>query len=359
MKILMTADTVGGVWTYSMELARALQLHGVEVHLATMGAAPTPQQRDEVRQRPNIELHESQYKLEWMDDPWDDVAMAGDWLLSIERQVQLDIIHLNGYVHAALPWHAPRIVVGHSCVLSWWQAVKGKTAPDTWHRYRERVTHGLRAAELVIAPTRAMLTQLHRYYGPLPLSRVISNGRTASMFRAGNKEPFIFSAGRLWDEAKNIMALTAAASRISWPMHVAGDNRHPDGGQTQLDGVHLLGQLTPPEVAEWLGRASIYALPARYEPFGLSILEAALAGCALVLGDIESLREVWDDAALFVPPDDIDGLTWQLNRLISNHTLRSDLGLRACERARRFTPARMGAAYYLTYQDQLAAAQGR
>ncbi len=32
-------------------------------------------------------------------------------------------------------------------------------------------------------------------------------------------------------------------------------------------------------------------LPARYEPFGLSVLEAALSGCALVLGDIPSLRE--------------------------------------------------------------------
>ena len=37
MKILMTADTVGGVWTYALELAGALAPHGVEVALATMG----------------------------------------------------------------------------------------------------------------------------------------------------------------------------------------------------------------------------------------------------------------------------------------------------------------------------------
>ena len=55
-----------------------------------------------------------------------------------------------------------------------------------------------------------------------------------------------------------------------------------------------------------MGRAAIYALPARYEPFGLSILEAALSGCALVIGDIPSLREIWADAALFVPSDGHD-----------------------------------------------------
>ena len=46
------------------------------------------------------------------------------------------------------------------------------------------------------------------------------------------------------------------------------------------------GQLTTAEVRNVINTASIYALPARYEPFGLSILEAALSGCALVLGDI-------------------------------------------------------------------------
>ena len=60
--------------------------------------------------------------------------------------------------------------------------------------------------------------------------------------------------------------------------------------------MRLLGSLSPRALAAWLARAAIYCLPARYEPFGLSVLEAALSGCALVLGDIPSLREIWDDA---------------------------------------------------------------
>ena len=56
----------------------------------------------------------------------------------------------------------------------------------------------------------------------------------------------------------------------------------------------------------WFAHASIYALPARYEPFGLSSWKQP-RGCALVLGDIASLREICD-AALFIPPDDTERL---------------------------------------------------
>src|SRR5690606_41940641 len=38
---------------------------------------------------------------------------------------------------------------------------------------------GLRAADRLVAPTAAMLAELRRLYGPLPASRVISNGRAA------------------------------------------------------------------------------------------------------------------------------------------------------------------------------------
>src|SRR5690606_16526783 len=88
-------------------------------------------------------------------------------------------------------------------------------------------------------------------------------------------------------------------------------------------------------------RAPIYCLPARYEPFGLTPLEAATHGCALVLGDIPSLREVWGDAAAFVPPDDTNALARQLNRLIADRAARHKLAERCQARAAQFSRARM------------------
>src|SRR5437763_970139 len=94
-RILMTADTVGGVWTYAVELARALEPHDVEVTLATMGAPLNRDQQRQMRELQNVQVIESGFRLEWMDEPWDDVELAADWLLDIDRSVRPDLIHLN------------------------------------------------------------------------------------------------------------------------------------------------------------------------------------------------------------------------------------------------------------------------
>src|SRR3546814_15476866 len=65
-----------------------------------------------------------------------DITRAGDWLMTLARELRPDLIHLNGYAHAALPWRSPVVVVAHSCVLSWWRAVHGCEAPPEWRTYR-------------------------------------------------------------------------------------------------------------------------------------------------------------------------------------------------------------------------------
>ena len=88
--VLMTADTVGGVWTYAAELARALSHCGVRVHLATMGALLKEHQREQVQGIAGLTLHESDYALEWMREPWQQVDRAGQWLLELEQGVAPD-----------------------------------------------------------------------------------------------------------------------------------------------------------------------------------------------------------------------------------------------------------------------------
>jgi glycosyltransferase involved in cell wall biosynthesis len=286
-----------------------------------------------------------------MDEPWRDVEAAGDWLLQLADIFQPDIVHLNGYAHGALPWDVPVLMAGHSCVLSWWNAVRKEDAPASWNRYQSEIRQGIKEADLVVAPTQAMLDDLEKYYGPLPQSQVIYNGREAEYFSPKNKEPFIFAAGRLWDEAKNISALAQVAPNITWPVYVAGDARHPNNEEATFSNVHTLGRIESETLADWMGRASIYALPARYEPFGLSILEAALSGCALVLGDIPSLREVWGDAAIFVAPDNNAALEHALRDLINNENKRLNMAEAAMQRARYFSTQKMAEAYLAAYHE--------
>jgi glycogen(starch) synthase len=356
-RVLITADAIGGVWTFALELSQELAKAGTEVVLATLGGAPTAAQVAEAERIPGLRLCISDFKLEWMEDPWDDVAASGDWLLELESCFRPGLVHLNSFGHGALPWNSPLVLTAHSCVASWWQGVKGEALPDTWSQYRLHVVRSLESADVCAVPSRHMLECLRTHYGveaESPRWAVIPNGRAAGSFYSRLKEPFVFSAGRLWDEAKNISAVARVSARIPWPVYIAGEARRPGGDSTEFPGCHQLGQLPADTLAGFYARAAIYALPARYEPFGLTPLEAALSGCALILGDIPSLREIWQDAAIFVPPGDLDCLSAALRELIEDPVLRNEFALRGKERAQEFTPGRMASAYLSLYRQAMA-----
>jgi glycogen synthase len=356
LRILMTADTIGGVWSYSVELLRALAARPCEVMLATMGAPLSQSQRLIAAQLPNVTLMESAYKLEWMNEPWAHVDASGEWLMELARDFRPDLVHLNTFAHGALPWKVPVVMVGHSCVLSWWQAVKKVAAPPSWATYQRRVQAGLAHVDMVVAPTKAMLVELNTYYGPFRASQVIYNGRNSADFAPGEKENFIFTMGRVWDEAKNIAILDQIADKLAWPVYVAGEQRHPSGSKVELHNLRTLGHLNQSEIRDWLARASIFVLPARYEPFGLAILEAALSGCALVLGDILSLRELWEDSALFTDPEDSAMLKHCLDYVIGSAQRRHALAQAALDRAKLYSPENMGNAYWNLYQNLVTTA---
>lgn len=339
----MTADAMGGVWTYALELIAGLATQDVEVSLAVLGPGADEDQLRDAARAGVASIHENVGALEWMDDPWRDLDGTGDWLLDLEGRLRPDVVHLNSFVHAAAGWHAPVVSVGHSCVLSWWRAVKGEDAPRSWGRYRDAVREGLEAAAEVVAPTRWMLAELTRLYG-IDRGRVIYNGLCVPNSR-GTRAREVVAAGRLWDEAKNVGAVLKVAPQLKWPVVVAGAEVVP------MSNVEAVGRIARAELLARLVGASVFVLPARYEPFGLGALEAALSGCALVLGDIPSLREVWGDAAVFVDPDDPADLLTRCNDLLSDPEALEGWAERARLRASTYTTAVMTESYVQVYRE--------
>jgi glycogen(starch) synthase len=349
----MTADCVGGVWNYCLDLVAAVAPFGVEVGIATMGPRPSSAQRAEMKRIPNLELFESDYQLEWMEAPWASADAAGDWLIDLAARFEPDIIHLNGFSHAVLPWHRPVVVVAHSCVRSWWTAVKAEPVPARFDEYTRRVSAGLRAASLVIAPSAAMLDAIDENYHLVVPKAVIPNGRALPLHSLTAKQEFVLTAGRLWDEAKGILLLEEIAPGLPWPVYAAGEHRHPSGSQYSVRNLKTLGHLSNLKLASYLRRAAIYAAPAFYEPFGLTVLEAALSGCALVLSDIPTFREIWTGAALLVARSDRHRWLKSLLRLVVDKKLRLSLGERARERAAALNPETMGQRYFSAYCEVL------
>lgn len=362
MRILITTDVAGGVWSYTEELTDALTARGHTVSLVALGGEPGAIQREWLDARPDLPFNSIPAPLEWMPEPEPGLSESLSPLRRIAEAFAPEVIHLNQFFYGAFAWGTPTLVVAHSDVVSWWEAVRRESPPDdTWfRRYREWVRAGLAGADLRAAPSAWMAGEAERIYGAGPV-RVVHNARSPQRFAAGNaaREPLVVAAGRLWDEAKGIGDLVAAAPLLAGAGRtvVSGPAHHPGDGAdfaTDAPGVEWAGVLSAGELRRLLGRARVYAATSRYEPFGLAPLEAALAGCALVVADIPTFRELWDGCALFYPPGDAAALATALRDVLRDGARADALARAAGERARKcFTPARMAAGYEALYEELL------
>src|SRR4051812_31859767 len=100
-RLMMTTDTVGGVWTYATGLARALGVRGVQVLLVTMGPCPSREQRAAIADARGVMLLETDLQLEWQDPQGSDCDRASAVLRDAVRRFSPDLLHFNGYREAA------------------------------------------------------------------------------------------------------------------------------------------------------------------------------------------------------------------------------------------------------------------
>jgi glycosyltransferase involved in cell wall biosynthesis len=350
LHVLMTADAAGGVWTYVVSLVQGLAARHVRCTVALLGPPPDAAALHELQRTPGTEIVRRPFALEWMPEAERDFDAAAAWVQALARERRPDLVQVNGYALAACAFGCPAIVVAHSCVRSWWRAVHGCEAPSPWQAYRERVEAGLRAARAVVAPTAAMLEALREEYRWRGGGLVVHNGLPPAAAAGAGPRCGVLGAGRVWDAAKNLAALDDAAAAIAAPVRIAGDATAPGGVTRVPRHATYLGRLSREDLLAQMRGAAVYALPARYEPFGLSVLEAAQCGCALVLGDIPTLRELWDGAAVFVHPDDRAGLAYAIDGLLADEPARRALVAAAMARAADYTHTAMADAYLALYR---------
>lgn len=360
MKILMTTDAVGGVWHYSIDLAACLLKEKIEVAMVCTGPEPLSTQLETVKklQKKGLAFYHSPYQLEWMDNPWAEVDQADEWIKDIVKAEKPSLLHFNSYAPASLDWVLPVVLVAHSCVASWWQMVKQEALPRRYERYFKTVQSAFQKSDVVIFPSRGLLESCKELYGPISNPRVIYNGLAIPLadplYEISSKRPVLFSMGRLWDEAKNIVTLLKAAPFIAGEIFIAGSK--VDNTPSPAN-VRFLGELSRQQILNWLKLSAVYVLPVKYEPFGLSFLEAASCRCALVGGDIPTLREIWGYSMSYAPTDDHVELARICNHLLDHPLESRKKGEEAYQIAKKYTLSRKADHYMIVYgsltQEQL------
>ena len=103
------------------------------------------------------------------------------------------------------------------------------------------------------------------------------------------------------------------------------------------DRVHLAGYVEGEDLAALYSLATVFAYPSLWEGFGLPVLEAMACGTPVLTSDVSSLPEVAGDAAVLVPPTDVEAIADGLFRLLEDAALRADLAERGRRRAARFS----------------------
>lgn len=357
MHVLMTGDAVGGVWHYVIDLAKSLCARGVTVTVAVLGPPPSP---DQVRGVEGFRVVTMDLPLDWTATSRSEVLKAGASLARLATSIGADIVHLHSPALAAGGhYKMPVVAVCHSCVATWWHACgKGPLPVDLAWR-RDLAAQGAGRADALLAPTAAFAAETARVYDLPEAPLVIHNGRRARASASSSVAigPDVFAAGRLWDRAKGMDALDGVAARLSLPVFVAGSTQSPQGKHVVFQHLRLLGHLDEDAIVARLKSRPIFVSLARYEPFGLAVLEAAQAGCALVLADIPTFRELWNDVALFVDPGDSFAVAQVIETLVHHAEGRERFGARARARSTRYSVEAVTDGVLAVFHDLLAPAK--
>lgn len=366
MHVLVTADTLSGVWIYARELVTGLVSRNIRVTLVSVGEIPLPHETSWMDNLHGLEYIPTAFRLDWMQEGEEDLKDSSAYLENLVGEIKPDVLHLNQMCYGDLAVDTPRVVVAHTDWIGWWKAVHGCGPKQTpWLRwYREAITRGILGAGAVVAPSHWMLETVCDCYARAGRQQVIYNGRNPIFFNPYvSKEDSVLAVGRLWDAGKQVSLLTQHEHPL--PVCIVGADpatRPPQipiraDVKLSLDQVKVAfkGPQTEAQMRTLYSKAAIYAATARYEPFSMNALEAAFSRCAIIANDIPSLREMWGETAFYFHANSAASLADAIRRLGEEPELCRNYATLAYQRAReRFTAKRMIDDYLALYRQLIA-----
>jgi hypothetical protein len=175
----------------------------VSVTLVVFGPSPLPIQWDQAADIAGLRVVDTGLPLDWLVDDPARLDAAAEAFADFATRSGADLVHLN--TPALLSGPIPIATVGgcHSCVATWWDAVRGGALPAGFSAASLRLQRGYRACDALIAPSHAFAEATRRRHGVAP--RVVANGRRTFERRPASRRTTALCSGRLWDQGKNLM----------------------------------------------------------------------------------------------------------------------------------------------------------
>ncbi len=281
-------------------------------------------------------------------------------LLRLLRRVRPDVVHTHMRYGVALVWP--------------WARMLGIPVVMHLHNVHDR-DYGLsRLPERVIAVSTAVKGSLMKQGVPAQRIRVVLNGTLGServpkaTAPAELSHPAIVTVAGM-NQRKGLAELIEAFTTL--PEEHAGAHLYLVGGGREqgvfeemarrsgaADRIHFEGFQPNPHA--YLQAADLFVLASRRESFGLAILEARAAGCAILATDVDGIPELLDHGrcGVLTPPHDPSALSRQIDRLLKDHALRQTLRRETTLGLEQFSVDRMSCEVSAVYDELLKPRSG-
>jgi glycosyltransferase involved in cell wall biosynthesis len=356
---------ITGIGSYTRELIRHLALADPENDYVLLFADEALRDRTCRDCLPQAPANVSSVRVPYgLFSPAGQVRMPG-----VIRRLKLDVFHSPNYMIplAAFPRRGRRpgaaraVVTIHDLIpLIFPDYVPRSRKRRLFFLYRWLMRDIARRADVIITVSRASRADVIRHLG-LPSERhgrvaVVTEG-VSPRFQPPPERPApprdaprtILWVGRA-DPYKNLAVLIEAFARLRGQVRLdvrlklvgPPDARYPEADRLarQLGvapHIERAGYLADDALVRAYQEADVFALPSRYEGFGLTVLEAMACGVPVVCSNKGSLPEVAGQAAILVQPSDVVGLSEALKRVLLDPRTARDMRRRGLERARTFT----------------------
>lgn len=362
-------EAPGGIGRYTAELVRLLPARGIDV-------APFTARHP----RAAIDAALRAYDLSGLDpvvlalpaallyDAWHVLGVAGP----VRRVAPVDVVHAPS---PAVPptGRVPLVVTVHDAAPI--VMPEAFTRRGVWF-HRRGFAAAAKRARLVIAVSQFSADEVAANTSiPRERIRVVPNGvdrepaTDAAVQRVRERHalhdrPYLLWAGTL-QPRKNVRVLLDALERLdpeavphrlvlAGPQGWKPDDEDGAAARRLGDRVRLLGAVERTELFALFAGADAFAFPSRHEGFGIPVLEAMAQGTPVVCADIPALREVAGDAAIFVPPDDLDGWVDALHSTLTDPGFRAGLEARGRERVQAYSWERCADETAAVYAEAMA-----
>jgi glycosyltransferase involved in cell wall biosynthesis len=290
--------------------------------------------------------------------------------LNILKHHRVDLMHFPHF-NTPLLYNGPFLVTIHDIL---WHQVRGSKVttlnPLVYYLkylgYRLVVNHAVTASKAIIVPSNYVKQDLLKTFPQLPANKIniiyegVTHPQKLQVPSAKFHEPYILYIGSAYPH-KNIPIIFPVLKKLNLTLKIISSRSvFLDKLKIQAqnagveDQVEFLGFVSDDKIQELFQSALVLVHPSLSEGFGLTGLEAMMAGCPVIASNVASLPEIYGDAAMYFDPNNSACLASQINQLISQPALRSNLITKGMARAKTFSWSKMAESTFKTYENCLS-----